>query len=256
MATTTQSTMLPQWYQDYLATAAGRGLDLANMPFTPYGGQMVAPLSQAQNAAIQMTQQRATSGSPLMRSAQQQMQDTIGGKYLQGNPYLDAVLNRSLGDIQGRMGQLAVGSGSFGNSGVAAIQAREMADAANNIRYQNYDQERQRQLAATGAAPGMAQADYMDANQLMAAGGMQRQVNQDINQANYNEFLRGQQWPFQTQSAFMGSLGMQPGSTSSTTMPDPSKWATALGAGTTALWGLGMLPEATSGLTSLWNWMK
>ena len=253
MATTTQSTMLPQWYQDYLATAANRGLNLANMPFQAYGGQMVAPLSQTQNAGINMIQQRATSGSPLMRSAQQQMQDTIGGKYLNNNPYLDAVLNRSLGDVQARMGQLGVGSGSFGNSGVAAIQAREMADSANQIRYQNYDAERQRQLGAAGAAPGMAQADYYDANQLMNAGGLQRGVNQDINQANYNEFLRGQQWPFQTQNAFVGSLGMQPGSTSSTTMPDPSKWSQILGGGATALWGLGQLPAAASGLQSIWN---
>ena len=246
--------MVPQWYQDYMATAANRGLNLANMPFQAYGGQGVAPLSDAQNAAIRMIQQRATSGSPLMRSAQQQMQDTISGKYLQGNPYLEGVINRSLGDLQARMGQLGIGSGSFGNSGVAATQARELADSSNQMRYQNYDAERQRQLAASGAAPGMAQSDYYDANQLMNAGGMQRQVNQDINQWNYNEFLRGQQWPFQTQQAFVGSLGMHPGSTTTQQYQDPSRWATGLGAGATALWGLGQLPGAVSGMQSLWDW--
>ena len=311
--------MLPQWYQDYMATAANRGLNLANLPFTPYSAeQRVSPLNSTQNAAINMIQQRATTGSPLTQNMQgflgntmsgnylnsnpymqqinqtaggsylnanpymqqinqtaggsylnanpymQQINQTAGGNYLNGNPYLDSIINKTQGDVQARMGQLGIGSGSFGNSGVMSTAARELADSSNQLRYQNYDAERQRQMQAqqmgagiydaermrqmqaASMAPAASQADYYDANQLMNAGGMQRQVNQDINQSNYNEFLRGQQWPFQTQQAFVGSLGMNPGSTTTQQSPDQSKWATGLGAGATALWGLG-------GLQSLWN---
>ena len=254
MATTTQSTMLPQWYQDYMSTAAARGLNLANLPFTAYDPtQRIAALNPTQNAGINMIQQRATAGSPLMRGAQSQLQDTIGGKYLQGNPYIESMINRNMGDVQARMGQLQVGSGSFGNSGVAATQARELADSANMMRYQNYGDERARQMQATGMAPGMAQSDYWDAQQMLGAGALQYGQEQAVRDANYQEFAQGREWPFKTQQAFISSLGMNPGSTTTQQFPDPSKWATGLGAGATALWGLGQLPSALSGIQSLWN---
>lgn len=255
MATTTTSTMLPQWLQDYMATAAGRGLSIANTPFQAYdANQRVAGLNPTQNAGINMIQQRATVGSPLMRQAQGELGKTIGGGYLQGNPYLEAMIGRTNDDVQARMGQLGYGSGSFGNSGVQQTAARTLADSANALRYQNYGDERGRQMVAIGAAPGMAQADYADANALLGAGALQYGQEQALRDAQYNEFAMGREWPFKTQNAFVGSLGMNPGQTQSMTQPDPSKWATGLGAAATGLWGLGQLPAATSGLQSLWNW--
>jgi hypothetical protein len=259
--------------QDYMATAAQRGLNIADMPFTAYDPtQRVAALNPTQNSAINMIQQRATVGSPLMRQAQGEIGKTMGGGYLnsnpymgtinnianggglQGNPYIDSIINRNANDVQARMGQLGVGSGSFGNSGVQATAARELSDSANQLRYQNYndargqqmqalgmgsniyDQERARQMGAIGAAPGMAQSDYWDANQLLGAGQLQYGQEQAVRDANYQEFAQGREWPFKTQQAFVGSLGMNPGQTSTQQYPDPSKWATGLGGAATGAW--------------------
>jgi hypothetical protein len=237
MATTTTSTMVPQWMQDYMSTAAARGLNIADMPFTAYDPtQRIAALNPTQNAAINMIQQRATTGSPLMRQAQGELGKTIGGGYLQGNPYLEAMIGRTNDDVQARMGQLGYGSGSFGNTGVQQTAARTLADSSNALRYQNYGDERGRQMAAIGAAPGMAQSDYWDAQQMLGAGQLQYGQEQAVRDANYQEFSQGREWPFKTQQAFVGSLGMNPGQTSTQQYPDPSKWATALGGAATGAW--------------------
>jgi hypothetical protein len=290
MATTTTSTQLPQWLQDYMATAANRGLNIANMPFTAYpAGEFQEPLNATQNAGINMIQQRATTGSPLMQGAQQQLGQTIGGNYLQsnpffntvsgianggglqGNPYLKGILDTTQNDVQARMGQLGVGSGSFGNSGVQATAARELSDSANRLQYQNYndarnqqmqalglgsgmyDSERGRQMAAMGMAPGFAQEDYRDADRLMQAGNLQYDINQKARDKNYQEFALGREWPFRTQQAFTSSLGLNPGSTTSMQTPDPNKTAMNLGMGVTGLWGLSQLPSAISGVKDLWG---
>jgi hypothetical protein len=45
-----------------------------------------------------------------------------------------------------------------------------MSDIAGRLAYQNYEAERQRQQAATMAAPEMAQADYNDLSKLLSTG--------------------------------------------------------------------------------------
>ena len=256
------------------------------MPFTAYNPtERIAALNPTQNAGINMIQQRAASGSPLNTNMQgllnntmsgnylnsnpymQQINQTASGQYLNGNPYLDSMINKTQNDVQSRMGQLGVGSGSFGNSGVMLTAARELADSSNQMRYQNYDaerqrqmqaqqmgsgiydQERQRQMQAAGMAPGAAQSDYYDAQQMLGAGALQYGQEQAVRDANYQEFAQGREWPFKTQQAFIGSLGMQPGSTTTQQYPDPSKWATGLGAATTALWGANQIGN-------LWDWWK
>lgn len=75
--------MRPRW-ESLLDQAAG----VAGQPYTPYGGQRVAPLSQdEQNAQAYMRHFVGDPGSFLYGQGNQFLQDTLGGKYLNSDPY-------------------------------------------------------------------------------------------------------------------------------------------------------------------------
>lgn len=79
-------------------------------------------------------------------------QKTLGGEYLTGSPYQDTVINRALGDVQGRIGGQFAGSGRYGGGQWAASLADAMTGTAAQYRDANYQRERDRMLAASGEA--------------------------------------------------------------------------------------------------------
>lgn len=79
-------------------------------------------------------------------------QKTMSGEYLNGSPYLDTVINRSLNDVQGAVGGQFSGSGRYGSGQWAASLADAMTGTAARYRDANYQAERDRmQRAAAGA---------------------------------------------------------------------------------------------------------
>ena len=249
MATSTVSTQAPPWWQDLAQTAGQRGLGLANAPFTPYGGQMVAGLMPEQEAALQMQATRATQGSPLMAAGQGLLQNTMQGQFLgQGNPYLQGIINDTTRDVTGQV-QKSIGMNSFGGSVNQEMLTKNLAQAQNALRYQNYGDERSRQMQALGMAPTYAANDFADAQQLFQAGAVRQGLNQQVADANRGEFMRAQEWPFKGQQALVSSLGLNPGNIATQTSPDPSKAGQILGGG---MLGAG-IGNMVGGSTDLWG---
>jgi hypothetical protein len=131
-------------------------------------------------------------GSPVTNAASGELQRTLSGGYLNGNPYLDGVVNKAQGDVIRNYNDVAkpalesamVRSGSFGNSGLQQMQGaqqQQLQDSLGNISTQirgtDYANERNRMQGAVGMAPSIANQDYTDAQALLQAGGAYQ--NQD-----------------------------------------------------------------------------
>lgn len=93
-------------------------------------------------------------------SSQDLVNRTIGGEYLRGNPYADQVWNGIADDVtRGVQSQFTAG-GRFGSGQNSSVLARELARAGSQFRYNDYNNERDRQMQAVGAAQ-----DLMRGNQ-------------------------------------------------------------------------------------------
>jgi hypothetical protein len=171
-----------------------------------YPGQTyVGPSSQTQQA-LQMAEQRALAGSPLLDAAKAQTLATIQGQGV--NPFLAGALgqvNRLSGEQYNKNIQAlqsnAASAGRYGSSAMGQqagqaqdIFARALTEQGGNLAYQSAEAERQRQMAATGMAPQMAQADYFDITALGKAGQLgenydMNKLQADINRYNYEQNL-------------------------------------------------------------------
>jgi hypothetical protein len=215
------------------------------MPYNPYGGQTVAQLNPYQTGAADATAQRALQGSPLISGASGELQKTLGGDYLnQGNPYLTSVIDKTMGDvtrnynnvIRPQQDALMARSGSFGNSGVQStindqVQglAGQLGGIGSQMRYQDYNNERNRMQGAVGMAPQIAGQDYIDANALGQAGNMYQQADQANLSDQYRRFQEAQQYPLH-QLDVMGTglkIGPQTGTVSNS--PGTNPWMQLLG---------------------------
>lgn len=204
MATTTTSTVAPE-IAPYLTYGLQQASNLYQGGGPQYytGETFVAP-SQTTQAGVQALETRALAGSPLTGLAQQQLQGTLGGAYLGGNPFFQGAFapaaqaaqqqfQSTLGDI-GSKASLAgrYGSGAMGNlqNRAAGQYAQALTNTAGQLAYQNYEQERARQQQAIGAAPQLAATDYQDINQLLQAGQLRegytgQQLGADIQRFNF-----------------------------------------------------------------------
>jgi len=251
MATTTTSTVAPE-IAPYLTYGLQQASNLygAGGPQYYTGETFVAP-SQTTQAGLQALETRALAGNPLTGLAQQQLQGTLGGAYLGGNPFFQGAFapaaqaaqqqyQQTLGDI-GSKASLAgrYGSGVMGNlqDRASGQYAQALTNTAGQLAYQNYEQERARQQQAIGAAPQLAAADYQDINQLLQAGQLRegyqgQQLGADIQRFN---FLQNQ--PQQNLQNYMSLVYGNPlgrvGSTTASGAADTSTLQKVLGTAAT-----------------------
>jgi len=252
MATTTTQTVDPA-ILPYLTYGLEQGAKLYQGGGPQYytGETFVAP-SQTTQAGVQALETRALAGSPLTGLAQQQLQGTLGGAYLGGNPFFQGAFapaaqaaqqqfQSTLGDI-GSKASLAgrYGSGAMGNlqNRATGQYAQALTNTAGQLAYQNYEQERARQQAAIGAAPQLAATDYQDIQQLLQAGQLRegyqgQQLGADIQRFN---FLQNQ--PQQNLQNYMSLVYGNPlgrvGSTTASGAADTSTLQKVLGTAATA----------------------
>jgi hypothetical protein len=203
----TTTTATPEWQTPYLQDVANQAQGLNQQPLSYYPGTTVAGFTPAQSLAQNATINRALTGSPLLGQAQQNTMDTMQGKYLDpnSNPYLKDTYDmgaRSLSqnynqNVMPAIKQGAAGAGAFGGSrqgvaeaGASNALAQQLSNLATTTYGQNYTTERGNQVAATNAAPAMAQQDYYDIGQLAAAG----EEQQGMNQANIDAAIKQYQW--------------------------------------------------------------
>jgi hypothetical protein len=242
---TTTTTNFPDWAVPYAQNYQAFASQVANQPYQAYGGQTVAQLNPYQTAGYDAMSSRAMQGSPVSDAASSSLTDTLNGKYLNSNPYLDQIVKQSQNDVVSRMDQLSARSGSFGNTGGYETTARTLGDLSANIRGQDYANERNRQVSALGYAPSIANQDYTDAQQLLAAGqGYQAQDQRNLTD-QYNRFQEAQNYPQQQLATLGKGLGLNFGST--TTGPSSNGMAQGLGTALSAYGAYNMLGGGAEG---------
>lgn len=93
--------------------------------------------------------------------AQGYAKDVLGGKYLgQGNPYLEGMVNQTRNNTGNAINSTFAGAGRTGGGNHAQRAAEGMANAENNLRYTDYNAERDRMGQAGALLPSLTQAQY------------------------------------------------------------------------------------------------
>jgi hypothetical protein len=228
----TQTTSIPAWMKPYVTYGLNEAQTLYQTQNPQYypGQTYVDPSAQTQ-AALQATQNRALMGNPLLPAAQQQQQNVIGGQYLQNNPYFNQALQgaaqastQQYYDAINQATSGAAGAGRYGSNAMQEQQQRaagQLANALTNqagqLAYSNYGAERARQEAAAAQAPGLAQADYFDINQLLQAGQMGEGYQQNALEGDVARFNFQQNAPYQKLASYLGAVYGVPGAGGQTT---------------------------------------
>ena len=219
-------------YVQYGLQEAKRLYETGSPQFFP-GQTYVSPSEQTQQA-LQMAQERAIAGSPLTGAAQAETLATIQGKGV--NPFLAGALeqtNRLAGeDYLRNIQKLQSGASSVGRYGSAAqgqltgqaqdIFARALAEQGGQLAYNSAEAERQRQMAAVGAAPQMAQADYADIQRLLSVGGAKEAQSAAQLQDAMNRFNFQQNLPQMKLSQFANLFSSVPQGTTTTQTATPT----------------------------------
>jgi len=216
-------------------------------------------------------------------------QATASGQFLGGNPFFQGAFapaaqaatqqfQTSIGDI----GSAASKAGRYGSGAMGTLQerasgqlAKSLSDTAGQLAYQNYAAERGMQesaigrlaglsqqdianrMAAAGMAPGLAQADYQDIQNLLAAGQAREGYTGQQTAADIARYNFGQQAPQQQLATFLSSVYGNP--------LTRNTQATASGSNTSGLQNLlgiaavggGLYKNigGTAGLSSIGNWL-
>jgi hypothetical protein len=255
MATTT-TTNTAGWLQPYQSGYLNAAGTAATNPYLQSPTQVAQP-NQTQQAGYEALANRASSGSPLMGAATNQLQQTINGGYLNSNPYLESMINASQGDVVRNYNNVAkpqmeasmVRSGSFGNSGLQQMQLDQQNQLQQNLgrisgdmRYNNYANERTNQMNAINRASEFANNDYLDIQNLVRAGDfMQAPVNAQ-NAQNLQWWQEARDDPARRLNLLGSALGNVQNNnyTQSSSTPGTSTAASVLGGALTGaqIWNL------------------
>ena len=270
MVTETKSTIDPT-IQPYL----GYGLQQAQQMYQGggpayYGGQTYVSPSTTTQTGLQALEARASMGNPLLQSAQNQLQNTVSGGFLGGNPFFQGAFQpaaraaemqfkQTLGDI----GSKASLAGRYGSGTMGQLQDRaagqfgqQLANTAGTLAYQNYADERARQQQATMAAPQMAQADYQDIQNMLAAGQAREGYTGAQQQADIQKFNFLQNQPQQNLQNYLSLVYGNPlgrvGQSTQSGSADTSTLQNLLGL---AAVGGGLYKNlgGQTGISNLWN---
>jgi len=195
----TSQTSAEPWkgQQPYLTDIMERSRALSGGQIKPYSGATVAPFSQNQILAQDLTTQRALQGSPLLGAAKTTAQKTLQGDYLspESNPWLSQTYNEAARKMGEQFGEItmpgirsaALGEKAYGGSrhgiaeGMASRNlATQLKDLGTDIYGGAYGTERGLQTQALGYAPGLAESDYADIGKLAAVGEEQQSYEQAL----------------------------------------------------------------------------
>lgn len=270
MATTTTSSIDPtiQPYLTYGLQQAQQAYQAGGPQY--YGGPTFVSPSTTTQTGLQALEARASLGNPLLQSAQNQLQNTVSGGFLGGNPFFQGAFKpaaqaaemqykQTLGDI----GSKASLAGRYGSGAMGSLQDRatsafgqQLANTAGQLAYQNYADERARQQQATMAAPAMTSADYQDIQNMLQAGQIREGYQGQQMQADINKFNFLQNQPQQNLQNYLSLVYGNPmgrvGSQTTSGAADTSTLQNVLGL---AAVGGGLYKNlgGSTGISNLWN---
>lgn len=235
-----------------------------------YPGQTVAPMSGFTKGSLDSMAQRGADGSPLINAAQGQLTNTLNGSYLeQGNPHLQNAIGAATRPVmQAYNDQIMPGldsnfssAGRYGSGAHAMASADaggqmmdQVGDISSQMTYQNYGDERQRQIQGMLFAPELAAQDYKDIGMLGQAGAGYDRHNQNVINADVQKYNYDQNSDWNFLSDYMGMLNGAPGGSTTVTQPQQgaNPFTGALGGAMTgASIGSAMAPIGATGLAAL-----
>ena len=112
----------------------------------PAAAGYVAPTTQTTQGIAQQ--------EVMANAANQQLADTLSGKYL--NPFLSPLIQKTAGDVYGNVASQFTGAGRTPTSPLAQSQViNQVAQQALPLAFQQYNTDRARQLAIASQAPGL-----------------------------------------------------------------------------------------------------
>jgi len=232
-----------------------------------YEGATVAPFSTQTQTALDLQEQRAEMGSPLLNTAQDQLMNTMQGNYLNNNPYLQSAIDAASSGIT-RNYQEAIRpgidstferAGRYGSNAYQTMQdqaqdtlAKNLGNVASQLSYADYGRERQLQDQAMQLAPAFAQADYDDIKQLGDVGSIydaqaQAELSSDIDRFNFEQTK-----PYNKLGQYLAMIQGGYGGTQSQTTPYFSNRGANMLAG--GLGGLGAAGRLGMGAGNFGTW--
>lgn len=218
-STTVQS--IPDELKPLASAFAQSAINLNNTPYQAFQGQRFADLNPTQQAGLDAITNRATQGSQTINMAEQALQQNIQGG--QTNPYLDAMVGRAQDSVRSQFNTGAVSSGSFGNSGLQEQFTRNLGDVASQMYGNAYETDRGRQMQSIGMAQQFGNQAYTDASQLLNAGQIRQDQDQQGRDFQFQQFQEQQNDPYKKLSAMAGVFGTNLGGSSTTTQSGGGK---------------------------------
>lgn len=205
-----------------------------------YPGQTFVPFSNQTNQALTNMESRVNQGAPGLQTAANTIFDTAAGNYLNSNPYLQGAIDVATRPVMQNYAENTLpGVASYfsqaGRYGSNAMQTglRQAQDAANRqigdistgMAFQNYGQERGRQLQAAAAAPSAYGFQFLPDQMLAQIGATREGKAGEQLQDQINRFEFNQDAPWEELSRYMGLIGGSYGSSGTTSSFIPSSSA-------------------------------
>ena len=270
----------PAYAVPHLKYALTQGKKLASTPYQAYTGKELAGFDPNQIYGMNIAQNRALNGDPNIARSNRLVENTLNNQYLgQGaynnrmagvdNKYLQGVINNSNNDITRSFKNATAPqtdanfarAGAFGGSAWRNSTAEndrqlasELAKNTSNLRYQDFDQqrnlaenfanrqtevyqnERNRQMQSVQDALQLGNQRYVDSEALMKIGqAKQEQQQKGLNLA-YDKFNEKNNYQTQQLESFSNLLAKLMGNTGNTSLSKGggrSQWADAAGTAAT-----------------------
>jgi hypothetical protein len=256
------------FYQPYQAYNGPRVADFSNDQLT--GFDMVRQQAAAGNPLMGQANdyiaKQLSGGSAYTPGTNQ---------YAGANPYLGQMIDSAQGDVTRAYNNVTApgissafsSGGAYGGSAhaqaVAESQrqlANELGDVSTTLRNQDYTRQaalaesaldrqgnawamnRNQELAALGAIPGLNEARYDDARALMNIGQQQQNLWQSVYDQGHQDFTEGRDWQANRLGLLTNALSAIQGGQTSQTGPNPNYTSAgqntaAMATALAALWG-------------------
>lgn len=198
-----------------LATAyTSKAIGLADQQYQPYTGQRYEDLNPTQMAGLGMTVNRALQGSQTVNNAENQLNNMISGT---SNPMLDQMYQRAASQVANSVNSNFSQAGRYGSGAHTAALTQGLGNMATDLYGGAYQNDRANQMQAIGMAPTFGNQAYQDASQMLNAGQLMQDQNQQNKDFAYQQFQEAQNLPYKNLAAMSGVFGSNLGGSSTTT---------------------------------------
>ena len=162
----------------------------------------VAPLSNTTNQYMNEATNLAQN-NPLVNSTNNMLNQTENGYFLNNsNPYLQSAENNAANTIMPQMDGKFESSGRYGSGTATTSTAQALANEAGQMSYQNYNDGQNNMLKAGLEAPGAVSSQWNNLGNLATVGGTQDSYNQNLVNANVDQWNYNQQLPYEKLNAY------------------------------------------------------